>query len=290
MNTRALAGKVAVVTGGMRGIGLATATALTQAGAQVAVGDIDIPTVVSSPSGSGPALCLPLDVSDAEKFAAFLDEVEARLGPLDILVNNAGIMPTGLIEHEDPRATERAVQINLIGVINGTREAIGRMKPRRRGHIINVSSLTARVPGAGVATYSATKAGVLAFCESVAIELLGTGVDITVIQPSLVRTELVSGIAGGNALFSCGPEDVAKRIIDRLRKPRFQAFVPAAIGIAAYGNQMVPARVRHALARLTKADKMIVEMDPAAHASYDERMRRIVLEPGDGCTDAVEQE
>jgi len=207
-----------------------------------------------------------------------------EFGRIDILINNAGIMPTGLIEHEDPRSTERAVQINLVGVINGTREAIRRMKPRGRGHIVNMSSLTARVPGAGVATYSATKAGVLAFCESAALELAGTGIDITVVQPSLVRTELVSGIAGGDALFACGPEDVADRVVERLRRPRFQAFVPPAIGAAAFVNHAAPARVRHTLARLTKADRMIVELESAAHASYDERLRRTVFESRGGST------
>lgn len=284
MRSRSLTGKVAVVTGGMRGIGKATAVALTRAGATVAIGDIDIPSITDGAAKHSAALCLQLDVSNADGFVSFLDEVEARLGPLDILINNAGIMPTGLIEHEDPRSTERAVQINLVGVINGTREAIRRMKPRGRGHIVNMSSLTARVPGAGVATYSATKAGVLAFCESAAIELAGTGIDITVVQPSLVRTELVSGIAGGDTLFACGPEDVADRVVDRLRRPRFQAFVPPAIGAAAFVNHAMPARVRHTLARLTKADRMIVELDSAAHASYDERLRRTLFESRGGPT------
>ena len=147
MRSRALTGKVAVVTGGSRGIGRATAAALTDAGATVAIGDIDIPRA-SDPEGRHPAaLCAELDVADADAFAAFLDLVEARIGPVDILVNNAGIMPTGRIEDEDARTTERAVQINLIGVINGTKEAIRRMKPRGRGHIVNISSLTARTCG-----------------------------------------------------------------------------------------------------------------------------------------------
>jgi NAD(P)-dependent dehydrogenase (short-subunit alcohol dehydrogenase family) len=276
MRSRALTGKVAVVTGGSRGIGRATAAALTDAGASVAIGDIDIPRA-SDPEGRHPAaLCAELDVADADAFAAFLDLVEARIGPVDILVNNAGIMPTGRIEDEDARTTERAVQINLIGVINGTKEAIRRMKPRGRGHIVNISSLTARVPGAGVATYSATKAGVLTFCEAAAIELAGTGIDITVIQPSLVRTELVSGIAGWDAALACGPEDVARRVLDRLQRPKFQAFVPPAVSVVAFINQALPARGRHALARATRADKLIVELDRDAHAAYDERLRRTV--------------
>ena len=98
---RSLNGEVVAITGGARGIGRATATALIAQGARVAIGDIDAPLAEKTASelGSG-TIGLPLDVTDRDSFAAFLDEVERQLGPLDVLVNNAGIMPVGPFEKE----------------------------------------------------------------------------------------------------------------------------------------------------------------------------------------------
>jgi NAD(P)-dependent dehydrogenase (short-subunit alcohol dehydrogenase family) len=272
-SARDLSGKVVAVTGGARGIGKAIATALAEAGALVAIGDIDIP---AGEEHSGAAFAAKLDVSSADSFKEFLDVVEGRLGPLDVLVNNAGIMPTGLIDEIDPRAAERAVQINLIGVMHGTREAIQRMKPRGHGHILNMSSLTANLAGAGVAAYAASKAGVLIFCQAAAIELHGTGIDISVVQPSLVKTELVNGIAVGKGAPACGPADVAERVVSILRRPQFQAFVPRAVAPLALLNQAVPSRVRTWFARVSGSDRLIEEMDLGARVGYDERLRRIV--------------
>jgi len=270
---RDLSGKVVAVTGGARGIGKAIAAALTDAGALVAIGDIDIPAIDDQ---TGVAFAAKLDVSSAESFREFLDVVETRLGPLDVLINNAGIMPTGFIDEMDAHAAERAVQVNLIGVINGTREAIQRMKPRGRGHIVSISSLTAYLAGAGVAAYAASKAGVLIFSQAAAIELHGTGIDISVLQPSLVKTELVDGIAIGKGAPACGPEDVAQRVVSILRRPQFQAFVPRAVGPLGYLNQAVPAPIRLWFARVSGSDKLIEEMDLSARAGYVERLQRIV--------------
>jgi len=274
---RSLVKKVAVVTGGARGIGRMTAAALVDAGALVAIGDIDgaLAAQVAAELGHG-AIGAHLDVSDPSAFGVFLDTVERELGPLDVLVNNAGIMPTGPAEHEEARVTERVVAINLLGMIHGTKDAIRRMKPNGRGHVINIASLTARVPGAGVATYSATKAGVLAFSEAVSMELAGTGINLSVVQPSLVTTELVAGIKLKRGTPACRPEDVAECVIGLLNRPRFQAFVPRHVAPVAFINQALPAKLRHALTRVARADRLIAEMDQDAHRHYDERMRQAV--------------
>src|SRR5579864_5672257 len=110
---RSLAGKTVAITGGARGIGRATAAALIAQGARVGIGDIDAALVEQTASelGSG-TIGLPLDVTDRESFAAFLDEVERQLGPLDVLVNNAGIMPIGpFVDETDPTA-RRLLDIN----------------------------------------------------------------------------------------------------------------------------------------------------------------------------------
>jgi NAD(P)-dependent dehydrogenase (short-subunit alcohol dehydrogenase family) len=265
-----LNGKVAIVTGGARGIGKAVTTALTNAGVAVAVGDIDVS------DNSQAAFAAPLDVSDADGFAKFFDAVELRLGPVDILINNAGIMPTGLIDEMDPAVNARILQINLLGVMNGVGEAARRMKARGHGHIVNIASLTARFPGAGVASYCASKAGVLAYCQAAAIELDGTGVDISVIVPSLVTTELVSGIEVKRGTPTCTPADVAARVLDVLHRPRFEAYVPRSVAPVAFIHQSLPSRVRKFVARATNADRMIQKMDLSARVQYEERVRQVV--------------
>lgn len=115
------------ITGGGRGIGAATAAALVQAGARVALGDLDVETAKRTADRLGEAaVALPLDVTDRTGFTAFLDEVESQLGPLDVLINNAGIMPIGPIEDESDRITTSQLAINLHAVIHGSREAIRR--------------------------------------------------------------------------------------------------------------------------------------------------------------------
>src|SRR5437870_3225339 len=154
---RSLSNRVVAITGGARGIGYATAQALAREGARVAIGDLDgdLADQVAADLGGG-AFGLHVDVTDNAAFTAFLDGVEHRLGPIDVLINNAGIMTAGPIEDEDEAITARAIAINLEAVIHGTREAVSRMKPRRTGHIVNVSSAVSKVAGSHSATYVAT--------------------------------------------------------------------------------------------------------------------------------------
>src|ERR1700736_1325011 len=128
---RSLAGQVVAITGGARGIGRATAGALIAQGARVAIGDIEAPLAEKTAEELGAGtIGLPLDVTDRASFAAFLQEVETRLGPLDVLINNAGIMPIGPFVEETDATAERMVDINLMGVIFGSQLALERFVPR----------------------------------------------------------------------------------------------------------------------------------------------------------------
>jgi NAD(P)-dependent dehydrogenase (short-subunit alcohol dehydrogenase family) len=270
---RALSNQVVAITGGARGIGHAAARALAHQGARVAIGDLDGDLADEVATGlGGDAFGVGVDVTDNAAFTAFLDGVEHRLGPLDVLVNNAGIMNAGPIDAEDEAMTTRAIAINLEAVIHGTREAVQRMKPRGTGHIVNVSSAVSKVAGSHCATYVATKFGVAGFSEAVAIELRGTGVEMSVVRPSLCRTELTSGFAGLRGMPFIEPQDVAARIVETLQRPRFDVPVPKSMGPMLWLNQALPFRARLALAHMTKADDILSHIDADERAAYVERV------------------
>jgi NAD(P)-dependent dehydrogenase (short-subunit alcohol dehydrogenase family) len=268
---RSLVGRVAVVTGGGRGIGLAIARALAREGARVAIGDVDVTAAERAAAElGGGAVALPLDVTDRPGYTAFLDAVEERLGPLEILVNNAGIMPVTALADEDDASITRQLEINLHGVIHGTREAMRRMVPRRTGHILNIGSVAGKAGFPHLATYSATKHGVIGLSEAARAELRGTGVEISVVMPVLVRTELTAGIAG-TRVRTITPEEVAEAVIATLKVPAFDVFVPRSVGALVKVAALLPRRAREALSRALRSDQMMVQADRAARRAYEAR-------------------
>jgi NAD(P)-dependent dehydrogenase (short-subunit alcohol dehydrogenase family) len=269
---RSLTGKVAAITGGGRGIGRAIAQALAREGALVAVGDLDRESAkqVAAELGSG-ALGLPLDVTDHAGFTAFLDEVESKLGPLDILVNNAGIMPVTPLLEESPESIARQLEINLHAVIHGTQEAMRRMQPRDTGHIVQLASLAGRTGFPHLATYCATKHGVIGLSEAVRLELRDSGVEVSVVMPGIVRTELTTGLADARGVKSVTADEVAAEVIGALKVPRFDVFVPRSTGPLVALGSALPRRAREALARALKADQALLHTDRSARAAYEAR-------------------
>ena len=268
---RSLSGKVVAITGGGRGIGRSIAEALTREGARVAVGDLDQESAERTAAELGPnALALALDVTDHAGFTAFLDEVERTLGPLDVLVNNAGIMPVTPLPEESPESIARQLDINLHAVIHGTQEGMRRMAPRGTGHIVNVASVAGRSGFPFLATYCATKHGVVGLSEAVRQELRGTGVEVSVVMPSLVRTELATGLADSRVKV-IGPEVVAAEVVAALKVPRFDVFVPRSNGPLIQITSPLPRRWREAIGRWIKADRSLLDTDRAARAEYEAR-------------------
>jgi NAD(P)-dependent dehydrogenase (short-subunit alcohol dehydrogenase family) len=269
---RSLHGKVAVVTGGGRGIGKAIALALTSEGARVAIGDVDVPAAEAAAAEIGGATVgLPLDVTDGAGYAAFLDDVEQRLGPIDILVNNAGIMTVGAHDEEDDATALRLIAINLHGVILGTKEAMRRFKPRATGHIVNVASSAGKTGFPHLATYCATKHGVVGLSEAVRAELRGTGVDISCVMPNIVNTELSAGLVETPAFKNSTVGDVADAVIHALQHNRFDVYVPRSVGVTWATMNLVPRRARDLVGRALKIDRALTEADHTARAAYEAR-------------------
>lgn len=265
-------GKTVAITGGARGIGLATAEAFVAAGARVAIGDIDDEVARKAADAIG-ATAFAVDVSDGESFAAFLDRVEGELGALDVLVNNAGIMPLGPLADETDRVTRRIVEINLIGALFGTKLATRRMVPRGRGHIINVASAVGRFAVPNAATYSATKFGVLGLTQAARAELRGTGVHASVILPSLTNTDLVQGLEPRGQQGVVEPRQVAEVIVGTVRRPRFETWVPRAGQRAFRIMSILPLSVVEAAARASGATAILATPDVSARADYERRAR-----------------
>jgi len=259
------------ITGGARGIGKATAKALVAKGCRVAIGDLELELAERSAAElGGGTVALSLDATDRASFAHFLDEAERQLGPLDAVINNAGIMPVTPFEDESPESVQRQIDINIGGVITGTQMAIKRLRPRRGGYIVNIASQAGKGGIPGIATYSGTKHAVVGISEAVRWELRGSGVEVLCVMPTVVNTELTSGV-GQKWVKPVEASDVANEIVDAMEVPRFDVFVPRANGALYKILAPFPRKWREALGRAMKIDKLMIEVDHGARRAYEER-------------------
>lgn len=211
-------GQVAVVTGAGRGIGAAVAEMLAGAGCRVALvgrtrADLD-ETERRATSRGGEALVIEADVSREEDVRGLFERSRERFGPAEILVNNAAILETSPVAEMDIDSWDRVIGTNLRGVFLCAREAMRQMIPRKRGAIVNVSSISG-VPKTqkwpGYAAYCASKGGVNLFTEVLAIEGRPHGIRVNSISPGAVQTRMWARSAGGEADMS--PDEVARAIL-----------------------------------------------------------------------------
>ena len=268
---RSLSGKVVAITGGARGIGKATATALVRKGCRVAIGDLDLALAEQTAAElGGGTIAVALDVTDRDSFAAFLDEAERQLGPLDVVVNNAGIMPVTPFAEESVDSIRRQLDINVYGVIVGTQLAIERMRPRGGGHIVNLASQAGKGGFPGIATYSGTKHAVVGISESVRAELRGSGVEVLCVMPTVVNTELTAGV-GQKWVKPVEATDVADAVVEALEVPKFDVYVPKSNGALIRTTSLMPRAAAEWVGRAMGTDKLMTEVDHEARRAYEDR-------------------
>ncbi|BBY43164.1 3-oxoacyl-ACP reductase [Mycolicibacterium celeriflavum] len=207
--TRRLAGKVAVVTGGGSGIGLAAARRMRAEGATIVVGDVD-PTAGKKVADELEATFIPVDVSDVAAVDALFDTAAETHGAVDIAFNNAGISPPedDLIENTGLDAWQRVQDVNLKSVFLCCKAALRHMVPRQKGSIINTASFVA-VMGSATSqiSYTASKGGVLAMSRELGVQYARQGIRVNALCPGPVNTPLLQ------ELFAKDPERAARRLV-----------------------------------------------------------------------------
>jgi NAD(P)-dependent dehydrogenase (short-subunit alcohol dehydrogenase family) len=252
-----------LITGGSSGLGAALAAAYVARGAEVISGDLN-------PSHSPGVEHLRLDVRSDEDWVAALARVTECWGGLDVLVNNAGVAGGGRIDVASMDEWQWITEINLFGVVRGIKTFVPMFKEQGSGTIVNVASLAGLVHPAGMASYNAVKAAVVAFTETTGHELAEYGVRAHVVCPSYFRTPLIENMQGSDTAVGqvigalvanspLGPDDIATEILAALERGE-ELILPDEAARAAYGLKTTDrasydAMMRKQAARLNAMDR-----------------------------------
>lgn len=216
-----LNGKVAIVTGGTKGIGRVIAEALLREGMSVCVGarsDDEVETAVSELGdiGEGRVTGAVCDVRDYEEVAALIEHTVDELGGVDVLVNNAGIGIFGRVEETSPEDFRAVLETNLCGVFYCCHEAIPQMKKRGGGYIINISSLAGTNAHPEMSAYNASKFGLNGFSEAMMQEVRHDNIKVSYIMPGSVNTAFGGDEPGAGRIWQLQPADIARVVVDLL--------------------------------------------------------------------------
>ena len=212
--------RVALVTGGSRGIGFAIARALSDAGASVAITGRDRAALESARAQlGGRALALPSDVQNERDATKAVEETASTFGGLDVLVNNAGVGLFASVADMTPDQWCQVIQTNLSGVFYCSHAAIPYLRQRGGGWIVNISSLAAKNAFVNGAAYCASKAGVSAFSEALMQEVRHDNIRVTCVMPGSVATGFTSRGGNDTADWKLTSEDVARTVMDLLAHP-----------------------------------------------------------------------
>jgi len=211
-----LKGKKALVTGASRGIGRAIAIYLAELGAQVAVNYSNseqraLEVVEAIKEKGGRAIAVKADVSNPGEVEAMFERVLEEFGGLDILVNNAGITRDGLLIRMKQEDWDAVLDTNLKGVYNCSKAAAKIMIKKRRGKIINISSVVGVAGNAGQANYAAAKAGVIGFSKAIARELAPRNIQVNVVAPGFIETDMTAAL----------PEQVRQEMLKQIPLGRY---------------------------------------------------------------------
>ncbi|AEF38700.1 SDR family NAD(P)-dependent oxidoreductase [Hoyosella subflava] len=245
MRRSTLNGLRIAITGGARGIGLATAKELHARGATVVIGDLDVELATQAASGiSAKVRGLTLDVSDHASYAAFVRAATAD-GPLDVL-----------------------------GCLHGMSLTLPAMLDRGSGHIINVASTAGKTPVPGGVAYCATKSAVVALTETARVEHSGSGVAFTCVMPHFTNTELIAGTRPTRLIPVIEPEDVAKAIADAVATQPKDVFVPKLVGTILRTQPLFGRRLRDSVSSRLGAYDTFLTFDRDERAAYDDRLKR----------------
>jgi short-subunit dehydrogenase len=281
-------GKTIAITGAARGIGHATAKALLARGARVVIGDRDVATLESAVAGLshfGQVSGYPVDVTDKESFATFLDKARTDgAGRVDVLINNAGVMPVGPFLDQSEQSIRSSIEVNFYGVLTGCQLVLPEMVRRRRGHVVNIASMAGMVAVPGQVVYAGTKFAVVGLSTALADEFAPHGVEVTVILPTFTNTELIAGTKNTGAQKPVQPEDIAAAIVKALDKPKTHVSVPTPLRFVGAVTSMLGPRGRRWLSKQMGNDHVFLDFDKSARKTYENRAQAaqgVLEKPGD---------
>jgi NAD(P)-dependent dehydrogenase (short-subunit alcohol dehydrogenase family) len=273
-------GKVVLITGGARGIGVATARALAQQGARLILTDVDKEPLdaIGSELGADVALTVVADVTDLPAMEAAVAAGVARFGGIDVVVANAGIASYGSVLGVDPATFRRVIDININGVFHTVRAALPAVI-ERKGYVLIVSSLAAFAAAPGLAAYNASKAGVEHFGNALRLEVAHHGVDVGTAHMSWIDTPLVQDARNDLAAFAemitllPGPlkkttsvDACVTAFVSGIEKRKRRVYVPGWVGLIRARRNLVSSRL---------GDQSIVKHVPRLLAKMDAEVRAL---------------